>query len=131
MSWIEIKTKEDIKPIIEEYKLYRKCIKEEMDELKDDDSNHGSYRRMHLGTKIFHMGRFTGFLKSNKIDALLDKGFDLKFNGTILNIDTKNDFWGDFNYYPKSNKMYAKNWKKWYVDSWFWIQKKLINNERL
>lgn len=131
MAWIEIKTKEDVLPIIEDYKEYRKEMREEIKELEDDDSNYADNRTGRLHSNTFRLNKMSGFLKSNKIDALLAKGFALKFNGVMLNIDTKNDFWGDFNYYPKSGKMYAKNWKMWYNNSWFWIQKKLINNNRL
>lgn len=130
-EWIEIKCKEDILPIIEDYKEYRKEIREELNELKDDDSNHGTHRSMHLGRKTYKANKMTGFLKSSKIDALLNKGFKLKFNGVMLNIDTNNYSWQDFNYYPKSDRMYAKKWKKWYDYSWSWIEKKLINNDEL
>jgi hypothetical protein len=131
MEWIEIKSKRDVLPIIEEYKEYRQGIKEELEELKDDDSNHAMYRRIHLGTRNFERNKVSGFFNSKKIDALLSKGFDLKYNGIMLVIDTKNYNWGEFNYYPKSNKMYAKKWKKWYDYSWYWIEKKLINNDEL
>jgi hypothetical protein len=84
-----------------------------------------------MDKKTYKSGKMSGFFKSKKIDALLDKGFDLKYNGVMLKIDTKDKFWGEFNYFPKSNKMYARNWNKWYEHSWGWIEKKLINNNRL
>lgn len=134
MAWIEIKTKDDVLPILEDYKEYRMEMRSEIKELEkelEEDSNYAFNRTNRLNSNTFRLNKMSGFLKSNKIDALLEKGFTLKFNGVILNIDTNNDFWGDFNYYPKSGKMYAKNWKMWYENSWFWIQKKLINNDRL
>lgn len=131
MALIPINNKEDKITIAEFYKQCIKNIKDEMESLKGDDSNHGMYRRLHLDTKIIATKRQYNFFNSNKVDALLDKGFALKFNGAILKIDTKNEFWGEFNYHPKCGKLYAKNWKKWYENSWSWIDKKLINNDRL
>jgi hypothetical protein len=131
MALIPIKTKEDKLSIVEFYRQCIKNIKDERERLKGDDSNHGLHRRLHLDTKIIATNRQFNFFNSNKVDTLLDKGFDLKFNGAILKIDTKNQFWGEFNYYPKCGKLYAKNWKKWYENSWSWIDKKLINNDKI
>jgi hypothetical protein len=131
MALSPIKTKEDKLRIVEFYRQCSKNINDELESLKGDDSNHGLHRRLHLQTKIFSTNKSIRFFNSNKIDALLDKGFDLYFNGAMLKIDTKNQFWGEFNYYPKCSKLYVKNWKKWYENAWFYIEKKLINNDRL
>lgn len=131
MDWIEIKCKEDVLPIIEEYKDDLDSIEEELKGFEGDESNHALHRSMHLGTKTYKTDRVLKFFSSKKIDLLLDKGFELRFNWVMLKINTKNNFWGEFNYYPQSNKMYAKNWKMWYKNSWQWIEKKLINTNRL
>lgn len=131
MAWIEIKTKEDVLRIVKFYNQCIKNIKDEQEALKGDDSNHGLHRRLHLETKIIATNRQFNFFNSNKVDALLGKGFNVRFNGAILRIDTKNDFWGEFNYYPKCGKLYAKKWKTWYEHAWSWVDKKLINNDRL
>ncbi len=130
-EWIEIKCKEDVLPILQEEKENRAWHREEKDLVKDKDSNHAFNKINSMNRKSYLSGRMSGFFKSKKIDALLEKGFGLRYNGVMLKIDTKNDFWGEFNYYPKSDKMYAKSWKKWYTYSWSWIEKKLINNDKL
>jgi hypothetical protein len=131
MAFIQIKTKDDNLFNIKFYEQCIKNIKNEIETLKGDDSNHAMHRRLHLESKIIATKRQFNFFNSNKIDSLLGKGFDVYFNGAILKIDTKNQWWGEFNYYPKCGKLYAKKWKKWYTHAWSFVENKLINNDRL
>lgn len=131
MALIPIKTKEDKIRIVEFYKQCIKNTKDEIESLKGNDSNHAMHRRLHLDSKIIATKRQFNFFNSTKIDSLLGKEFDVYFNGAILKIDTKNEWWGEFNYYPKCGKLYAKKWKKWYTHAWSFVENKLINNDKL